>query len=145
MIIQRATILAIARSWKGTPYRHQQSTKHLGTDCLGLVRGVWRELYGAEPEIPPPYSRDWAEASRTESLLEGARRHLIELDPVAAKAGDVLVFRYRKGSPAKHVGIILHPKRLVHAIEGLPVSEVMLSPWWHRRCVAAFAFPGVEA
>ena len=46
--------LVEARRWLGTPYRHQASRMGVGCDCLGLVRGVWRSLYGAEPEATPP-------------------------------------------------------------------------------------------
>ncbi|HWW12917.1 MAG TPA: peptidase P60, partial [Brevundimonas sp.] len=51
-------MLAAARSWLGTPYRHQASMKGQGADCLGLVRGVWREVVGAEPEATPAYVPD---------------------------------------------------------------------------------------
>ena len=61
--MRRAAIVAAARSWIGTPYRHQASLKGVGCDCLGLLRGVWRDVVGDEPERPPAYSRDWAEAS----------------------------------------------------------------------------------
>jgi NlpC/P60 family putative phage cell wall peptidase len=141
--ISRDTIVAIARSWAGTPYRHRQSSKGNGTDCLGLVRGIWRELYDQEPETPPPYARDWAEALGRDTLIDAARRHLVEIDKAELRPGDVLVFRYRKNCPAKHVGIYLHPRRLLHAMEGLPVSEVRLSPWWFRKLDSAFAFPGL--
>jgi NlpC/P60 family putative phage cell wall peptidase len=141
--IPREHIVAIARSWRGTPYHHQQSSKHYGTDCLGLVRGVWRELYGREPEIPPPYTRDWAEGSRFETLLEAARRHFVEINKKNAREGDVLVFRYRRDVPAKHLGILVTPNRIIHAIEGAPVSEFNISLWWRRRIDTAFSFPGV--
>ncbi|KAB2949447.1 MAG: hypothetical protein F9K19_23780, partial [Rhizobiaceae bacterium] len=45
-------VLEAAIGWIGTPYRHQASRKGVGCDCLGLVRGIWRELYGSEPEAP---------------------------------------------------------------------------------------------
>jgi hypothetical protein len=32
---------------------------------------------------------------------------------------------------------------MIHALEGAPVSEVALSPWWRRHTAAAFAFPGL--
>ena len=48
--MRRAEIVRAARSWIGTPYRHQASLKGVGCDCLGLLRGVWREVVGAEPE-----------------------------------------------------------------------------------------------
>ena len=66
-------ILTEARSWIGTPYRHQASLKVVGCDCLGLLRGVWRGVMGQEPELPPPYSADWAEAG-ADTLVAAARR-----------------------------------------------------------------------
>ena len=72
MSVTRADIVAEARAWIGTPYRHQASLKGVGCDCLGLVRGVWRAVIGDEPERAPAYSRDWAEASGERNA--GARR-----------------------------------------------------------------------
>jgi len=56
-----AEILRAARRWIGTPYRHQASLRGAGCDCLGLVRGVWRDVYGGEPEPVPAYSPDGGE------------------------------------------------------------------------------------
>jgi NlpC/P60 family putative phage cell wall peptidase len=38
-------LVTLARGWIGTPYRHQASLKGVGCDCLGLLRGVWREAW----------------------------------------------------------------------------------------------------
>jgi hypothetical protein len=32
---------------------------------------------------------------------------------------------------------------MIHALEGAPVSEVTVTPWWRRHLAAAFAFPDV--
>ena len=139
----RSHAVSIARTWLGTPYHHQASLKGVGTDCLGLIRGIWRELYGAEaPEALPAYTRDWAEAQGRETLIEAARRHLVEIPRFEARPGDVLVFRWRRGSLAKHCAILSKPTAIIHALEGAPVSEVALSPWWRRHTAAAFRFPG---
>lgn len=69
---RRARVVAAARGWLGTPYRHQASVKGEGADCLGLVRGVWREAVGEEPEAPPPYRPDWAEVGGEETLWGAA-------------------------------------------------------------------------
>ena len=103
----RCDIVAAARSWIGTPYRHQAAGRGAGCDCLGLIRGVWRALYGPEPEVLPPYSRDWGNATGSETLLSAACRHLIPLGSVTdARPGDVLVFRMRDKGVAKHAGIL---------------------------------------
>jgi NlpC/P60 family putative phage cell wall peptidase len=143
MSLTRSDIVAEARAWIGTPYRHQASLKGVGCDCLGLVRGVWRALLGDEPQAAPAYSRDWAEAAREETLAEAARAHLIEVEPAAFLTGDVLLFRYRDRYPAKHAAIVSAPELMVHAHDGAAVAEVAISPWWRRRLAYAFRFPGV--
>ncbi len=140
--ITRADIVRVARTWLGTPYHHQASVKGIGADCLGLVRGVWRELYGRDAEAPPPYTRDWAEASGRETLLAAAGRHLAPVAPADARPGDVLVFRLRVATVAKHAGLLASTTTMIHAMEGGPACEVVLSPWWRRRIAGAFAFPG---
>ena len=42
-------VISVARSWLGTPYHDQASLRGVGCDCLGLARGVWREVVGPEP------------------------------------------------------------------------------------------------
>ncbi len=143
MTYTRDDIVAEARRWLGTPYHHQASVCGLGADCLGLVRGVWRALHGAEAEAVPAYSRDWAEATGDETMLAAARRHLREIDRATAQHGDILVFRFRAYAVAKHIGILTATSRMVHAVEGLAVAEVALVPWWRRHTAAAFSFPGI--
>lgn len=145
MTYSRDDVVAEARRWLGTPYHHQASLRGIGTDCLGLVRGIWRALHGVEAEVVPAYSRDWAEATGTETMLAAARRHLIERDRSAAAAGDILVFRYRAHTVAKHVGILSGTDSMIHAIEGRAVAEVPLNTWWHRHLAAAFSFPGIAS
>ena len=143
-MVERAAIIAEARTWIGTPYHHQASVKGAGCDCLGLVRGVWRGVYGTEPEAPPPYSRDWAEAHRQETLADAAGRHMlsVELDNIAP--GDVLLFALNERAPAKHCAILTEQDRMVHSYESHAVAEVSLSPWWRRRIRFAFAFPNLD-
>lgn len=136
-----AVAVAVARGWLGTPYHHQAARRGAGCDCLGLVRGVYAELYGCTTEEPPPYSADWAEAATRETMLEAARRHLVEIAPAETGAGDVVIFRLRAGAMAKHAAILTGADRMIHAQEGCGVCEVSLSPWWWRRIVAAFSWP----
>jgi NlpC/P60 family putative phage cell wall peptidase len=137
-------VVSAARDWIGTPYLHQASCKGAGTDCLGLLRGVWREVLGAEPEVPPAYSMDWSEPSRTEALWQAAQRHLVPKAPDTDAPGDVLLFRMRDSAVAKHLGIagrIGAEASFIHAYSGHAVVESPLSLPWRRRIVARFTFP----
>jgi NlpC/P60 family putative phage cell wall peptidase len=132
-------IVMEARSWIGTPYRHQASLKGVGCDCLGLLRGVWRGVLGHEPELPPPYSPDWAEAGA--DTLVAARRYLLEIERREIAPGDVLLFRWRDNLPAKHCAVATSSNSMIHAHDGASVVEVALCSWWRRHLAHAFRFP----
>ena len=136
--------IAIARRWIGTPYRHQAACCGAGADCLGLIRGIWRELYGTEPEPVPAYSMDWSEPQREERLWLAARRHMRERRFELAQPGDVMLFRMRDGAVAKHMGLLCDSDGapgFIHAYSGRGVIESPLSQPWQRRIVACFQFP----
>ncbi len=147
-----ARIVKAARRWIGTPYHDQASVRGVGCDCLGLLRGVWRDIVGPEPMPVPSYSRDWGEAGPVEVLAEAARIAMQELDVPDARTGDVILFRMRAGAIAKHVGILsgtargAHShrggrSRFIHAYERTGVIEEHLTPAWQRRIAFAFRFP----
>ena len=135
-------VLTRARAWIGTPYRHQASCKGAGTDCLGLLRGLWREIYGAEPRAVPAYTADWAEPTGREELLEAAQAILLPVPVSDARPGDVLVFRMRPGAVAKHLGILAEAQAaFIHAYSGHGVVTSPLSAPWQRKIAAIFRFP----
>jgi NlpC/P60 family putative phage cell wall peptidase len=141
----------IARTWIGTPYLHQASVRGAGADCLGLIRGVWRGLYGMEPEPLPAYTPDWSEPDRDELLWRAALRHLRPYAVTQAYSpGDVLLFRMRDGAVAKHLGLVGFTGApcaivsFIHAFGGHGVIESALSAPWARRIAARFAFPELD-
>jgi NlpC/P60 family putative phage cell wall peptidase len=140
--LSRVDIIAEARSWLSTPYRHQASVKGAGADCLGVVRGVWRGLVGPEPEVPPPYTPDWAEARAEETLRDAAARWLKPLPLVEVSPGDVILFRMAPDGPAKHCAVLTERQTLIHAYWARAVVESRYAPWWKSRSAYAFSFPG---
>jgi NlpC/P60 family putative phage cell wall peptidase len=136
-------IVAAARAWLGTPYRHQAATLGAGCDCLGLLRGVWRAVYGSEPLEPPPYRADWRDQSQAGALLAAARRLLDPAAPPLA-AGQVVLFRLNGLTFPKHCAIMVSPTRFIHAQEQFGVVEANLTDGWRRRLAGAFAFPEAD-
>lgn len=103
-------------------------------------------MYGEEPESPPAYTPDWSEPQREEALWSAARRYLIPKPIDECDAGDVLLFRMRDGSVAKHLCIVAAggpSSTFVHAYQGHGVVESSLTEAWRRRVVACFSFPEV--
>ena len=137
-------VVSEARLWIGTPYVHQCSVRGAGTDCLGLLRGVWRAIFSSEPEPVPAYSLDWSETQGEERLWAAALRHLKSKPADEEDPGDVVLFRMRSDAVAKHLGItsIVGPDaRFIHAYSKHGVLESPFSLPWRRRVVARFQFP----
>ena len=134
-------VVTVARAWLGTPYHDQASLRGVGCDCLGLARGVWREVVGAESFPISPYSRDWGETGPREVLAEGTRRMMVEIAIPDAMPGALILFRMAPRAIAKHVGILTGPHSFIHSYERLGVIEEVLTPIWRRRIAFAFMFP----
>ena len=137
-------IVDAARAWIGTRYLHQASLQGAGSDCLGLLRGVWRACLGPEPMTVPAYTADWSEPSRREDLFDAANQWLIAKDIGDEAPGDVLLFRMRIGAVAKHLGIVGRAgadASFIHAYTGHGVLETALTAPWRRKIAARFCFP----
>ncbi|MFB9951338.1 NlpC/P60 family protein [Rhizobium puerariae] len=138
-------VVALAEGWIGTPYRHQGAARGIGCDCIGLIRGIWGELYGDEPGPVPAYAPDWAERSGEDRLLDAARRLFGGPLPIGeAEPGDLLLFRWRPDCAAKHAGILVRPRHFIHAYEQSAVTRSALVPSWKRKIAAVHRFPDVS-
>ena len=150
MATDPAVLIVSARGWINTPYVHQASLKGVGCDCLGLLRGVWRECVGPEPEALPPYSPDWAEATGRETLYETLSRYLREIPVDGIKSGAeappgaIVLFRMIQDGPAKHCGILAEKDgapSLIHARQNKRVNEETFTTAWRRKVAFAFEVP----
>ncbi len=138
-----ARILAETKLWLDTPYQHQASERGAGCDCLGLIRGIYRHLYGYEPTDLPPYTPDWAEIRGEETLYEAAKTWLCEIPKSKTEIGDLVLFRMTPTAPCKHIAILTAPDIITHAYWGRAVVESYLVPYWRRRWVSSFSFPNL--
>jgi NlpC/P60 family putative phage cell wall peptidase len=133
-------IVAAARAWLDTPYRHQASTLGAGCDCLGLLRGVWRSLYGDEPASIPPYRANWRGQGHDAGLRLAAERFLMPATG-PGEAGQVVLFRLGGAVEPRHCGILVAPGRFIHAQEHLGVVEANLTAGWLSRVSGLYRFP----
>lgn len=142
-MLRPEAVVAEARAWIDTPYKHNHSAKGLGSDCLGLIVGVGRELgLGTERVVLPIYSSAWDEVQKDETMLRGFTEHLVRKEGTP-RPGDVVVFRMFPDAVAKHCAIVSSSAHMIHAHQRNHVVEVTLGPWWRRRIVGVFSYPGV--
>ena len=131
-------ILAEARTWAGTPFRHQGRCKGVGVDCLGLVVGVARALgLSAADGAGYPRQPDGA------ALLAGLEEAYVPLGLGRQRPGDILVFRIR--STPQHLALLTEPGGMIHVHAAVGrVVETGLDATWAARLVAAYRYPGVD-
>jgi NlpC/P60 family putative phage cell wall peptidase len=132
-------VVAAARRWLGTPYRHLSAKRRVGCDCLGLICGVWRELGGETIELPA-YRADWRDTRHSDELLALAERRLVRANG-QPQAGQVLLFEIGRANVPRHCGIAVDEHSFIHAQEGRGVVRTHLTDGWRKRIAAQFDFP----
>lgn len=148
--VTRAQVVAIARSWIGTPYQHQQRLRGVAVDCIGLPMGVARELGLISPSFDVqgyPRMSDGTTLMHLAGLhmRRLARSELGELHP-----GQIIVCAVDRDP--SHFGILADYRHgglsIIHAnARATPARVVETRLVFSRglRFVAAFDLPGVAA
>lgn len=147
----RQEIQDSARSYIGTPWRHQGRDRYMGVDCAGLVQCVAIDM-----KVPNPGPQDYTNYERQtdgRELMHILTHWMIKKPVEAAKPGDVILMKHITARWAIHCGVLTDLGRqgmgLVHSYgaPGMPSAKVVEQGWtedWRKRAVAAFEFPGVD-
>jgi len=145
--MQRAAVVAEARSWIGTPYHNCADVKGAGVDCGMLLVRVFVDS-GLIPQFDPrPYPIDWHLHRDDERYLGFIFDRCAEV--MEPQPGDVMVLRY--GRCYSHGGIVSRAKPLsiVHAFhparrvleEQLGLNTVLNDPTRKPRFFSYWAKP----
>lgn len=142
-MVTNQDIIDEARTWIGTPFHHQAAIKNIGCDCIGLMRGVYEQLFpGILENDPnyrkPTYSKQPFNSMFPKSLEDTGYVTIIEK---GLKSGYLLLFAYRK--EPQHIGIFTEKGTIIHA--GNPkVVEHRLDDKWRKRIRVIYSINGVE-
>jgi NlpC/P60 family putative phage cell wall peptidase len=102
MTTNQEAIVAEARRWLGTPYRHQGAVLGYGVDCAMILVRVYGDL-GLIPSFDPrPYPTDWHLHRSEERYLGWVTKYARQVDE--PEPGDVALFRF--GRCLSHGGIV---------------------------------------
>ena len=115
---RRATILAEAETWIGTPYHHMGRLKGAGTDCLWFIVEVYQRAGVVTAPKIPFYRPDFMQHQTRETYLEGLLEHGHQV--CAPLPGDVAIFKW--GRIFAHAGIVTSWPWMLHAA---PVTGVI--------------------
>jgi NlpC/P60 family putative phage cell wall peptidase len=112
---ERAHIVAVARTWLGTPYHTGGRVKGAGVDCLTLLAEVYAEV-GVTPRIAVPYyPYDWHLHRGEERYLNGVLRYAHEIE-MLPQPGDIVLWKF--GRCFSHGAIVIEWPMIIHAYVG---------------------------
>jgi cell wall-associated NlpC family hydrolase len=117
---ERERVVAIARTWERTPYRHMGRVKGAGADCLTLLAEVFQEA-SLVPKIDIEfYPKDWMHHRSAERYLEGLLKYTTEIF-TTPRPGDILL--YKVGRCFSHGAIVIDYPTIIHAQTGVGVLQ----------------------
>lgn len=149
--VPAAVVVAHARAWVGTPFRHLGRTRG-GIDCLGLLLRVIEET-GLVANVKVPDSEyldrlcyDLKPADpqhNTRLAMFEFARAVPMLDTADPLAGDAVVCAGAGGTGRVHLGIVT-PRTLIHASfhRGCVIEQPFAGPL-QDALIAVFRCPGV--
>lgn len=140
MTVTRDTVVAEARTWLGTPYRHQGRQRGLSVDCAGLVLGVASAL----GLCPDDFQDAEGYSRRPDGTLQPyCDRHMDRITVDEARAGDVVLFQWN--GQASHMGILTGRFVLLHAWAiNRRVCEHDMDDRWMAQVQTFYHVRGVE-
>jgi NlpC/P60 family putative phage cell wall peptidase len=141
-MVARADIVAAARRWLSTRWQHQASVRGVGTDCIGLIVGVGREL-GIQEATMFSSSDDVQGYGRQPDPVMLLRACATFLDPCSSPvAGDILLLRFK--TDPQHFAILSTPDYIIHAYaQARKVVENRIDELWRSRIVTAYSYRGL--
>lgn len=130
-------VVETARTYLGTPFRHQGRIKGLGVDCAGLIVGVAKEL-----ELSAFDSKDYGRVPSADKLREVLEQEMVAIQISEAKAGDVYLMSF--DAEPQHLAIITD-YGIIHSYSAAKkVVEHRIDDNWKRKIRGAYRFKGVK-
>lgn len=145
-MIDGAAIVAEARLWMGTPWKHQGALRGVGCDCIGLIGGVAAAVGLTDAWITEA-SRDFKGYGREPQpsrIAAGCAKWMTPIRRDQMQLGDVLVMLYESEQP-RHFGIVsrMDPMYMIHALAGArKVVENIVDKTWQARIVGVYRLKG---
>ena len=136
--VRPEALVAEARRWLGTPFRHQGRIRGEGVDCVGLVLEPARAL-GLTDYRPGAYSR----LPDAGTLRRELARHLVTVAKPELREGDILLLAAPLSpSHLALVGELAGTLTMIHASG--PIGRVVehgIDAVWDGRIRGVYRFP----
>src|ERR1700694_2268248 len=113
---ERAAIIAEARTWLRTPWRHQADIKGVGVDCAMLPLAIARALGHVPPDYDPrPYPENWFLHRKEELFIAQLEQYAHRITAEQLEPGDLILYRMWRTKGACHAGMVVDAEYIIHA------------------------------
>jgi hypothetical protein len=139
--VRPEALVAEARRWLGTPFRHQGRIRSEGVDCIGLVLEPARALSLTDYR-PGAYAR----LPDAGTLQRELARHLVKVQKAEMREGDILLLAAPL-SPC-HLVLVGELGGTLTMIHSRPIGRVVehgIDAAWDGRIRGVYRFPGFAA
>jgi NlpC/P60 family putative phage cell wall peptidase len=142
--VTSAQLIEEARTWIGTPYRHQGAVKYLGADCVGFLAELAVETRLITPQLRAQFPTDYSRQPSAGELRRLCSGHLAPVPYASRAPGDIVLMRF--AVEPQHLGMLTNvdPDYLIHCGEN-GVVEHRLDSVWRARILHVYRFPGLTS
>lgn len=144
--VTRDQVVAAARAFIGTPWKHQGRRRGVGVDCIGLIGGVASALAlpGADEWATDQSLHCYGRTPVAAMLLDACDRFLRRVRLADVQPADVLVMGFQNGP--QHFAIVsrLAPTYIVHAYAQRRAVIETQAALPGAQILRAYAFNGVR-
>jgi NlpC/P60 family putative phage cell wall peptidase len=142
-------VIAEARTWVGTPFRHQARLKYVGCDCIGLVWGVG-EACGVL-EVDPVRVKRYLGYGRTPNparMREALETFFVPLPAGPVFPSDIAWLEWREDLPM-HLAVLTERRaggtcNIIHSLRDVgKVCEHGFTDEWRARVNSWWRYPGL--
>lgn len=133
----RHDILNEAKTWLGTPFKHQGRIKGKGVDCVGILIGIAHHFQLTDFDY---HTYSHLPDGVTMRLLLDKHMQMIATD--AAQPGDVYLLRFEH--QPQHVAVMTEYGILHAYAQVRRCVEHRMDDLWRSRIVCAYAFKGID-
>lgn len=132
-------IINEAKSWLGTPFKHQAKVKNIGCDCIGFVAGVLENL---GQDFSEHYISDYSEVPDGKKLKEKLDSILKPKSINQILAGDIFLMSFQ--ALPQHVGFISENNDgtpyIIHSYKNAgKVVEHRLNDFWKSKIIGLYS------
>lgn len=144
-MIDRAAVVAEARSWISTPYHHGASLKGIGCDCIGFVRGVARHMGMHDPFATGAAARyqGYGPSPEPKALHAACAEFLVPIPRSQVLPGDILLIAFAEYPMHFAIAADRALPYMIHAwlMTKRVVENRIDDSFWRPKIVSAHRFP----